>query len=220
MDKSFWIERWAQRQIGFHLPDVNPRLAPNVAHLGAPGRVLVPLCGKTVDMQFLAARGFEVEGVEFVPEAAQAFFDEAGVVPERLSRVGSGGQGHLEGLRHGNITIWVGDIFAIGPDHIAPVDAVYDRAALVALEPATRAAYVERLTALTAPGASLLLVTFEHDGAGGPPFSVAAEEAEALLAPSFGARLLERIDVLADNPRFRDRGVTRLCEAVFTGRRV
>lgn len=214
MKHDFWAQTWAARQIGFHLNEANPRLVPNVSELGPPGRVLVPLCGKTLDMAFLASRGFEVEGVEFVEEAAQAFFAEANVKPERQVQEG------FIAYRHGAVRIWVADVFALPPTLLAPVDAIYDRAALVALEPPTRPAYVQQLKRLSRPEAPLLLVTFEHDAAGGPPFSVEPEDARRLLEPDFNVRLLERLDVRDQNPRFRERGMNRIHEAVWVGRRV
>src|SRR5687768_291939 len=136
MKHDFWSERWAARQTGFHLPQANPRLVAHVAHLGAPGRVLVPLCGKSLDMAFLAGQGFAVEGVEFVQSAAEAFFEEAGVTPQRQTVHGT------LSLHHGAIRIWVSDILELPERVFVPVDAIYDRAALVALDPPTRRDYV------------------------------------------------------------------------------
>ena len=64
MEPTFWQERWARNQIGFHLQQVNPylqRLWPTLG-LAQGARVLVPLCGKSLDMSWLAANGFEVLG--------------------------------------------------------------------------------------------------------------------------------------------------------------
>mgnify|MGYP001582329041 FL=1 len=52
MDSQFWRERWARNQIGFHLPEVNPYLQrhwPRLA-LAQGAKVLVPLCGKSLDL--------------------------------------------------------------------------------------------------------------------------------------------------------------------------
>ena len=211
MKHDFWSERWAARQIGFHLPQANPRLVAHLAHLGAPGRVLVPLCGKSLDMAYLAAQGFAVEGVEFVQSAAEAFFDEAGVTPQRQTVHGT------LCLHHGSIRIWVADILELSARAFVPVDAIYDRAALVALEPSTRGDYVSKLVQLSGLGASLLLVTFEHDSGDGPPFSVEASEVRALFGNHFALSLIERVDVREESPKLRDR-TTRVHESVWSGR--
>lgn len=213
MEKSFWEERWAAGQIGFHLADVNPRLVAHVEALGPGGHVLVPLCGKTLDMTFLAAHGFHVVGVEFVEEAAQAYFAEAGVIPARIERHG------CVAYQHHNVTIWVADIFAITPQIVDAIDAIYDRAAVVALPETMREPYTQQLKALSHPGTKLLLITFEHDLNSGPPFSVAPEVVKALYGESFGVTLLESLDALAENARFKERGATRFIEAVWAGQR-
>ncbi len=214
MKHDFWSQRWAAAQIGFHLPEVNPRLQAHVGRLGNPERVLVPLCGKTLDMAFLAAQGFAVEGVEFVEAAATAFFDEAGVVPQREVV-----QGQVC-FRHEAIRIWVADVLALPGDLFSPVSAIFDRAALVALDPGTRQVYVAQLARLSAPKAAMLLVTFEHDSGEGPPFSVEAAQVKEIFDGQFDLTLIERIDVQQDFPKFRERGMTRIHEGVWAGHRV
>ncbi|MDX2020390.1 MAG: thiopurine S-methyltransferase [Deltaproteobacteria bacterium] len=213
MEKSFWEERWAAGQTAFHLADVNPRLAAHVESLGDKGTVLVPLCGKTLDMTFLAARGFSVVGVEFVEDAAQAYFAEAGVIPARVERHGWVGYHHL------NVMIWVADMLAVTSELVGPVDAIYDRAAVVALPETLREGYARRLAALSHPGTKLLLVTFEHDLPSGPPFSVEPDVVQALYGDAFDVALIERVDALGDNERFKQRGGTRFHESVWVGQR-
>ena len=56
MDEAFWQRRWARNEIGFHLNEVNPYLRrhwPSLK-LAQGARVLVPLCGKSLDMAWLA----------------------------------------------------------------------------------------------------------------------------------------------------------------------
>ena len=45
MEHSFWHDRWATNQIGFHQPAANPLLVTHCAALALPsaGRVLLPL---------------------------------------------------------------------------------------------------------------------------------------------------------------------------------
>ena len=53
-----WLARWAKGRIGFHLPAPHPALERWWPRLDvAPqAKVLVPLCGKSLDMRWLAAQ--------------------------------------------------------------------------------------------------------------------------------------------------------------------
>jgi thiopurine S-methyltransferase len=215
MEPSFWQEQWQRGQIGFHRKDVNPLLVKHAPRLGpGPARVLVPLCGKTLDLTWLSAQEHEVWGVELVEAAARAYFAERGVEPETL-RVG----GQLA-LRHGAVSILVGDFFAVDARQTGTFAAVYDRAALVALPPSERRRYLGRVRALVARDARLLLVSIEHDMAGGPPFSIERASVAPLARGLFEVELVEEEDVLAVEPRFRERGATRFQDLVWAGRAV
>ena len=186
MTPDFWESRWRAGQIGFHEGAPNAFLQAHVAVLGAARRVLVPLCGKTEDLAFLAARGHTVVGVELVEDAARAFFSEHGPTPAVTAR------GGFTAYAHGGITILVGDFFATTPDLLGPVDALYDRAALIALPEALRARYVAHLRALLPRGADGLVVSVEYpqEAMAGPPFSVP----EAEVRQHYAGLPIERID--------------------------
>ncbi len=210
MQPSFWFERWQTGQLGFHLPEPNPRLvehwSDDAAH--AP-RVLVPLCGKSVDLAWLAARGHEVVGVELSDLAARAFFDERGLSPE-VSTVGP-----FVVHRHENLRIFVGDFFAATPELLGGrFEIAYDRAALIALPPEMREDYVRTLRTLLAPRGSVLLVTLAFDAGGGPPFSVDDAAVRSLHAGANIERLAE-VDVTAASANLVARGATRVTELVF-----
>ena len=73
MHAEFWQARWARSEIGFHLPEVNPYLQQYWPALGLPegARVLVPLCGKSLDLVWLVEQGHAVIGVELAERAVQ-----------------------------------------------------------------------------------------------------------------------------------------------------
>lgn len=176
MHHGFWIDRWQRGQIGFHEGVPNALLASRVGHLGASRRVLVPLCGKAEDMAFLAAQGHTVVGVELAEIAVTEFFAARGLSPRVSPR------GALRALEAGPYTLLVGDFFALTPDDVGPVDALYDRAALIALPPAMRRDYATQVDRLVPQGALGVLVTLEYpEGAmEGPPFSVPESEVRGL----------------------------------------
>lgn len=213
MDADFWLQKWQEGQIGFHRHDVMPLLQKHWPSLQLPegSRVLVPLCGKSLDMHWLAAQGHRVLGVELSPLAVSQFFEEAGLEPVRTtSRYG-------EHVSAGPIEIIVGDAFGLDPSLLADVVGVYDRAALIALPPAMRLRYRDTVYAALPAGCQGLLITLEYpqDEKAGPPFSVVQAEVEALFAASWRHRLLERRDILDQEPRFREEGLSALETAVY-----
>ena len=213
MDPEFWHERWRTRQIGFHQSSPHPYLERWWPSLGVPvgGRVYAPLCGKSLDMVWLAVRGGHVVGTELSAIAVQEFFGEQGETPSTVP--------HGPFLRHaaGPFEILEGDAFALTPALLGPVHAAYDRAALVALPPDLRPRYATQFAELLAAGANALLVAFEYEQRikAGPPFAVLQDEVERLYGEHFAVRELERIDILADSPKFSEAGVTDLHEVAY-----
>lgn len=213
MEPKFWQERWARNQIGFHLPEVNPCLQrhwPKLA-LAEGAKVLVPLCGKSLDLMWLASLGYRVLGVELSEQAVEAFFSEQGLLP-RISQ-----RGVFKVYRADLIEVWCGDFFALDAEALADCSALYDRAALIALPPLMRAQYAEHLNALLRPGCQGLLITLDYDQTqkAGPPFAVADEEVKLLLGGHWSVQVLEEQDILGESWKFVQDGVTRLEERVY-----
>lgn len=213
MQKEFWHERWKRNEIGFHRDSTHPALEEHWSRIAprTSGPVLVPLCGKSLDMRWLAGQGHRVVGVELDRGAVEAFFETAGVAPDIDDT------GPLRSYAAGPITIFAGDFFEF--ELPGRFDLVYDRAALIALPPEMRPPYLERLAALLAPGARGLLITLEYPDTAmqGPPFSVMPEELleDNIDSRAFDFQCLERRDVLASHPRFADKGLPWLNETVY-----
>lgn len=213
MEKDFWLERWQRGEIGFHQDEINPYLRQYWSTLNlAPGTpVFVPLCGKSRDLLWLRQQGHPVLGVELSPLAVEAFFTENELVPQH-SRSHAFDCCVADGLR-----LLCGDFFDLGKADLAGVGAVYDRASLVALPPEMRTRYARHTLELLPAGTPVLLVTFDypqHEMAG-PPFAVTPAEVHALFGNQADVTLLAQEDVLAQNPRFRERGLSRLRENIF-----
>jgi thiopurine S-methyltransferase len=211
MQPSDWQARWREGKTAFHEGATNAFLVEHADRLGSPKRVFVPLCGKTRDMAFFASRGAEVVGVDVSELAAEQFFAESSLVAER-SRSGPFEQYAADGVK-----ILVGDVFAVDPSSLGRFDAVYDRAALVALDPEVRARYVSLLGSLLAPGSKLLLVNFDYDQSkmAGPPFAVSDATVLELFAASFDCEKLGERDVTEERPRFREAGADRVSESAW-----
>jgi len=213
MKKEFWLERWAREETGFHENEVNAYLIQfwHELRLAHDSAVFVPLCGKSADLQWLRGQGHPVLGIELSGIAVQAFFRENGYLPKVLHSE------KFECYEANGIRILCGDFFDLGRDDMAGVKAVYDRAAMVALPPEMRERYVKHLLDILPHAAQILLVTFDYPQAEmqGPPFALSAEEVTALYREHAEIRLLAQIDVLAQNPRFQKRGLTRLQESIY-----
>lgn len=195
MDPKFWQERWQEGRIGFHKSEPNPIIIKYFSKLGlAPGaRVLVPLCGKSVDIPWLAKQGFQVVGAELSDIAVADFFKELGVEPT-ITEVGP-----LKKHSAPSIDIFLGDIFELTKDVLhreaGPIDGIYDRAALVALPLAIRSRYSAHLRAIT-DTAPQLLSCFEYDTSliDGPPFAITEKGIRQQYDSSYTIVELDRWD--------------------------
>ncbi len=214
MHTEFWQQRWRDLHIGFHREEINVYLRMYWSMLSVPrgARVLVPLCGKSWDLLWLAQQGYHVIGVELSPIAVQAFFAEQAlqVQPRGTSSATCYSTEHID--------IWCEDLFALTDAQLGRIDAVYDRAALIAMPETMRPAYVKQLEQLTGPGVPQLVVTLDYPQAQmpGPPFAVSPQEMRQLYGRRYDAvRPLVCYDVLPEHEHFAARGVNRLAECVY-----
>ncbi|CAJ1956321.1 unnamed protein product [Cylindrotheca closterium] len=225
-----WLNRWESRQIGFHLSDVNAVLTKFADKLlMAEGeedcsatRVFVPLCGKTLDMVYLASRAGDLYGVEGIKTALEEFAAEH---PE-FQLENKGTSNGFERFQGKQITLLKGDYFQLSQGHTeGQFDAVYDRGSLVAINPALRSEYVKVLGGLLAKGARILLVTYERIGtpeamATGPPFSITETGVREIyegLDWVESVTLLHKEDQLISFPGVKERspGLDGLVETVY-----
>lgn len=193
MEASFWHRKWETGDIGFHKSEANPLLTKHFGQLNlAKGsRIFLPLCGKTRDIAWLLACGYRVVGAELSELAINELFCDLELEP-KISRVGQ-----LTLYCAKNIDIFVGDIFDVSAETLEPIDAIYDRAALVALPENTRNQYTSHLMKITSM-APQLLICYEYNQQlmGGPPFSVSKEEVKHHYAADYQLKLLESRDVI------------------------
>lgn len=220
MEAEHWHARWREGRIGFHEGRVNARLQQHWPELGVArdAAVLVPLCGKTVDLTWLASRGHAVLGVELSAIAIADFFREQALEPQTETL------GAFTLWRAGSVNILCGDFFALDGALATeicggPITGWWDRAAMIALPPTLRGRYVSQIAALTAPGARGLLVCLEYppEEKEGPPFTVDEAEVRACYrAPLYAEpELLQRDDWLDREPVFREQGLSRIHETLF-----
>ena len=205
---TFWHDRWKNHRTRWHRAEYNDLMLKHWPSLNAPdgSEVLVPLCGKSLDMLWLAEQGYSIVGLEMVEQAIHTFFNENQLSPESTQF------GKL--MKHSSppFTIFQGDVFALEAGTVQ-ADAWYDRAAMVAIPPSTRESYVQQIRQQTKPGAVGLLITltYPQHAADGPPFSLTDEDAFSLFSEGFEIERLEVIDVSDE----KDRGVSSVTSSVF-----
>lgn len=195
MEASFWHEKWASGRIGFHEKKVNPLLLNHVGKLNLDkgSRIFLPLCGKTLDISYLMSLAYHVVGIEFSEIAIQELFQELQLSPT-ITKTGEHSHYQADG-----IDIFVGDFFALDSKTIRQVDAVYDRASLVALPFKTRQSYTKHLIEITNT-APQLLVCLEYDQtvSNGPPFSISEDEIKNHYENLYSLECVESNSLIGD----------------------
>ncbi|HBS41745.1 MAG TPA: thiopurine S-methyltransferase [Oceanospirillales bacterium] len=190
-DHPYWLQMWRDNTIGgFHQEATNEQLIScwHRQNLPPGSRILVPLCGKSLDMLWLQQQGFDVVGVELSPVAAKAFFQGLPLKPRKTR------QGAFTRWSSPGLTIWCGDFFAIRTQQLGRFDAVFDRAALTALPAELRARYVAHLQTLMHAGTVIFLMTTEdatNTSRGQAPTS--DDEVLALYRDLFHVQLLDTV---------------------------
>lgn len=223
MQQDFWLERWQKGETGFHQEQLNPYLAHFYGDKGAPLenrqalRVFVPLCGKSVDMLWLAQNGYEILGIECSEIAVKDFFETQNLqykivedkVFTRYISDAKEGQSRIEIIQ--------GDFFDLVADDLESVTDIYDRASMIALPEAMRLDYFKKMTGLQGQGMRTLLITltYPQEEMNGPPFSVTKNELNDLYAEKFKIDKLLGKDILVNEPRFQQRGLSALYETAY-----
>ncbi len=182
MDTHYWKGRWERGETGWHQEQFEPDLVDAWKDL-SPRRIFVPLCGKSVDMIWLKSQGHDVIGVEASARACRDFFEENGLHYTLYSGT------PFNRWESPKITLLEGDFFALTPQILGAVDAVYDRAALIALPSELRKQYAKKMLELVFGGSSSfareilqIILRREPADSNGPPFSLSQEELEGLYS--------------------------------------
>ena len=213
MQADFWLKKWELGETGFHQESINETLQAWWPSVEAPAgsAVLVPLCGKSLDMRWLAEQGHKVVGVEVSPVACEAFFDGLQLKPD-IEKAGA-----FRSYSAGPYRILQGDFFAATAADVAPVASFYDRAALVAMPPEMQSDYTRQLLSLLPPGAVGLINCLEYppEVMDGPPFSIGQASLHKLLGPQCGIRRLSIQEVNTAGTSLEGRGLVGLAETAY-----
>jgi thiopurine S-methyltransferase len=188
-----WQSKWDTNKTAWHRAQVHPSLVKYgddlLENFPAGGaKILVPLCGKSVDLVHLAQKKkvAQVVGVEGVTAAVQALAQEhPDLELTALDQCDDDTLSDFKVWEGNSIRILNGNFFAL-ERHTTLYDGIWDRAALVAIDPASRDRYVNQLGALLNKegGGRILLATLERPGGDvttGPPYSIDETEVRRLF---------------------------------------
>ncbi len=175
------------------------------------GRILVPLCGKSLDLGWLNDQGYEVVGVELSEQAVSELFEQLEVEPIRTQ------DGPFEIWESLGLSVYVGDIFELTPNIAGTFDTIWDRAALIALKPTDRARYAPHVSSFRKQNSSVLLsvLVYDQQKLSGPPFSVTDDEIHRLYAAYKSVEKLQSKNVTSRNPMFVEAGLDTVTENLW-----
>ncbi len=208
-----WHQHWTSPTPGFHEGQVNPYLTKYLPLFDLqPGdSIFMPLCGKAVDILWLAEQGFEVIGVELSQVAVESFFEESGLQYEQT------GVADFKVYRSANITLYQGDFMNLKAEQLAACKLVYDRASIVAIEPFNRASYKTRMLELVPVATPMLMVVLDYrqGDMNGPPFSVPVSEVTELYKPEYQVELLQSSELIEAQTHWKNKGLNSMLESVL-----
>lgn len=211
MDFEFWKNCWSRPSQPFHLKQTHHFLLQFYQqYFAGKEKVLLPLCGKSQDLLFLAQNNIHAVGVEFNPQAVLSFWQASQLEPETH---------HIAGkkcYRYNNIDLWQCDFFELSAKDTGAFDVIFDRAALIALPQELRYRYARHLQNFLRQDGVLLLVTvdYESNEMDGPPFYVSQDEIQQLFAEA-SIKELGRHSIIDSHPRWQELKLSRLDEVVY-----
>lgn len=213
MDKEYWHQKWQSKQIGFNQSQPNKLLQCYFSTLKlTPGcRVFVPLCGQSIDMLWLADQGYHVVGIELSRIACDAFFKD-NKIPFNTTEIND-----FTVYKSEKITLFCGDFFKLDQETLGQIDAVYDRAALIALPFKTRTFYAKHLIELMLPATTMLLITtaYNQSEMPGPPFSVDNKEVALLYSDDFNINRLYGKPIYEIPQHLKIKGLAQATEQAY-----
>jgi thiopurine S-methyltransferase len=205
MEISYWQSRWRNDKTGWHMQQVFPLLQSywHVLNLPKNAVVLVPLCGSSLDIQWLAGQGHYVIGVDVSEIAIKTLKQNHDEPFQKSTKAG------LDRYASNSMELWCGDFLKLQKQWLPPVDAIYDKAAIIALPKEMRTRYAGSLQALMQPHTQVLINCFEYkqNEMPGPPFAVFENELQSLFGENFHIKMLHVHSLFDELTNFHPRGL-------------
>lgn len=195
MKPEDWDYRWGKSQTQFHMPKIHPMLSKHSDTLTGKRknlRIFLPLCGKAVDLKWLADDGHDVVGLECAEKGCREFFEEQDMpyTTENLTEC----EGKVfKATTDKKIAIYCCDFFKISSKTLGKFDCIWDRGSFVAIPVTQRKQYSNIITPTMHKDTVYLLDSFLVDNTvfGGPPFNCTEDD----IKKAFGSQTdIKKID--------------------------
>lgn len=204
---NYWSHRYESGQTPWIINHVHLALEKFFDKLnpgGHPKKVLVPMCGMSVDMSWLADKGMEVIGVDISRQAVTSFVSQSGQdwTVAAAPKLGSDAQTFTR--KDGKIKLYCGDVLKFTEKLEGKFDMVYDWFGLHVLNPQKRLIYGKTLKKLLNPGGRLLLEAIAYDKnllqdenfkppmPVPPPYSLTVEDIKAVFEPECKVEVIDK----------------------------
>ncbi|XP_062952871.1 thiopurine S-methyltransferase isoform X2 [Cynocephalus volans] len=212
-----WQDKWVNHKIGFHKEQGHPLLKKHLDTFlkGESGlRVFFPLCGKAVEMKWFADLGHSVVGVEISELGIREFFMEQNLSYSEEPITGIPGAKVFKS-HSGNISLYCCSIFDLPRTNIGKFDRIWDRGALVAVNPRDRKCYADTVLSLLRKGFHYLVSVVSYDPTkhAGPPFYVPDAEIKRLFGTICNIYCLENVDAFEE--RHKSWGIDYFFEKLY-----
>ncbi len=217
MKAEFWHEKWEANIINFHQQEIHPMLKKykSIFTSAMEQNVLVPLCGKTLDMDWLLDNNCFVTGVEFSKLAHNQYWNERNISPDQFSHK------DFEITQRNKLKLYCGDFFNLTKEEYekfnGPLSVIYDRASLIALPKEMRIKYYKTIKELSSDHTKWFLITLEFDDAllTGPPFNIKSSELEEYRSDDFVIELFEKNLTAALSHKFKQASINEVTETIY-----
>lgn len=196
LSHDWWHQAWDKGTLGWHRDKVDAILQRYLKQLSGDKEhisILVTLCGKSLDLPWLAGQGHDVVGCELSEIAGKQLFEENSI-PYSVMTVKDFKV--FSATDDKKLKFYAGDFFNIDALFIGPFDVIWDHNAFGAVNPNDRPRYVEILTSLLVPGGKILLSNWEYDQSKRSiaPYSLNTSQIKEYFGSHFEVQLLERMD--------------------------
>ncbi|CAN8005296.1 unnamed protein product [Ixodes pacificus] len=195
---DYWSNCWDIGNTPWHRRDIHPLLTEHVDEVLGNRRdaqVFIPLCGKANEIKWFYDNGHRVAGLEYVEKTVRLFFEE-----NKLSYIETTCpviNCKILQTNDKRLRIFVCSVFDFKKESVGPVDVIWDRGGLVAVNKEERLRYISVMLSLMSPDSTyaLICVVYDDDSYTGFPTSIPDDTVREL----FGKEM--KLTKVAETPK-------------------
>ncbi|KAF4074100.1 hypothetical protein AMELA_G00250680 [Ameiurus melas] len=214
---SEWEDKWQEGKIAFHQPHIHQMLKDNLDKIlcgQQQVRFFFPLCGKAVDMKWLADMGHVIVGVEISEKGIKEFFEEHSLEYKEEPVPAIPGAKVFKSS-DAKISLYQCDLYKFSSAIEGQFGAIWDRGSLVAINPCDRQQYAALIMSLMDKDCRYLLATLEYNPElwKGPPFVVLEEVVKSLYGDACDIEVVQSKDAFEE--KHKAWGLDSLLEKLY-----